>query len=103
VPTYQTQILGYISNHFRDAHPEAFKKDVETLAGLRRDWVEARADIHPEIVRGLMRYVVLRFQWQKGILGLNSRYHAQLTFLATKFPSNVRIFFAIDKRYKADM
>jgi hypothetical protein len=57
VPTYQTQILQYISNHFRDAHPEAFKKDVESLTAMRRDWVEAKADIHPEIVKGLMRYV----------------------------------------------
>ena len=56
-PTYQTQILSYISNHFRDAHPDAFKKDVEALTAMRRDWVEAKADIHPEIVRGLLRLV----------------------------------------------
>jgi len=56
-PTYQTQILSYISNHFRDAHPDAFKKDVEALTAMRREWVEAKADIHPEIVRGLMRLV----------------------------------------------
>jgi programmed cell death 6-interacting protein len=57
VPTFPTQILGYISQHFRDAHPEAFKKDVEALSGMRRDLVETKADLHPEIVRGLMRYV----------------------------------------------
>ena len=57
VPNFTTQILAYISNHFRDAHPDAFKKDVDTLAGLRRDWVEIKGDLHPEIVRGLMRYV----------------------------------------------
>lgn len=56
LPNYQSQVLGYISNHFRDAHPDAFKKDVEALVGMRKDWVEAKADVHPEIVRGLMRY-----------------------------------------------
>lgn len=55
VPTFQAQILGYISNHFRDAHPEAFKKDVEALTRMRKDLVEAKADTHPEIVKGLMR------------------------------------------------
>lgn len=55
VPNFQSQILAYISNHFRDAHPDAFRKDVETLTGMRRDLVEVKGDLHPEIVRGLMR------------------------------------------------
>lgn len=95
MPNFTTQILAYISNHFRDAHPDAFKKDVDTLAGLRRDWVEIKGDLHPEIVRGLMRYVLYLVIY----IGyrLIFRYHAQLTFLATKFPSDVSpAFFQVD-------
>ncbi|WVR09313.1 pH-response regulator protein palA/RIM20 [Kwoniella sp. DSM 27419] len=72
---FSQQLLTYISTHFRDAHPEAFKKDVEALVSMRKEWVEAKAEGHPEIIRGLMRY------------------HAQLAFLATKFPSDISLQF----------
>ena len=55
LPIFAQHLLNYISSHFRDAHPEAFKKDVEALVAMRREWVEPKADAHPEIVRGLMR------------------------------------------------
>ncbi|OCF35794.1 pH-response regulator protein palA/RIM20 [Kwoniella heveanensis BCC8398] len=75
LPSFSQHLLTYISTHFRDAHPEAFKKDVEALVAMRKEWVEAKAEGHPEIVRGLMRY------------------HAQLAFLATKFPSDISLQF----------
>ncbi|WWD19366.1 pH-response regulator protein palA/RIM20 [Kwoniella shandongensis] len=75
LPTFSSHLLSYISTHFRDAHPEAFKKDVESLIAMRKEWVEPKGEAHPEIVRGLMRY------------------HAQLTFLATKFPSDISLNF----------
>ncbi|ORX38229.1 BRO1-like domain-domain-containing protein [Kockovaella imperatae] len=71
-----SQLLSYISNHFRDAHPDAFRKDVDTLVGMRRELVETKPEAHPEIVKGLMRY------------------HAQLAFLMTKFPSDIGVNFA---------
>ncbi|KAK6911000.1 pH-response regulator protein palA/RIM20 [Kwoniella mangroviensis CBS 8507] len=75
LPSFSQHLLTWISNHFRDAHPEAFKKDVEALVAMRKEWVEAKAEGHPEIVRGLMRY------------------HAQLAFLSTKFPSDISLQF----------
>ncbi|WWC90377.1 pH-response regulator protein palA/RIM20 [Kwoniella dendrophila CBS 6074] len=75
LPSFSQHLLNYISTHFRDAHPEAFKKDVEALVSMRKEWVEAKAEGHPEIVRGLMRY------------------HAQLSFLSTKFPSDISLQF----------
>ncbi|WWC71251.1 pH-response regulator protein palA/RIM20 [Kwoniella pini CBS 10737] len=75
LPSFSQHLLNYISTHFRDAHPEAFKRDVESLVALRKEWVEAKAEGHPEIVRGLMRY------------------HAQLAFLSTKFPSDISLQF----------
>lgn len=107
LPTFQTQVLAYISNYFRDAHPDAFKKDVEMLVGMRKEWVESKADIHPEIVRGLMRWVPCPLLAQTQASGQATgqaraerweqvltmrRYHAQLSFLATKFPSDVSDF-----------
>ncbi|ORY32117.1 BRO1-like domain-domain-containing protein [Naematelia encephala] len=76
LPSFSQQLLSYISHHFRDAHPEAFREDVDTLVGLRKEWVEPKAEAHPEIVRGLMRY------------------YAQLSFLATKFPSDISVPFS---------
>lgn len=55
IPNLSQSLLSYITNHFRDAHPEAFRKDVEALVAMRRDWVETKAEAHPEIVKGLMR------------------------------------------------
>ncbi|WVW85259.1 pH-response regulator protein palA/RIM20 [Kwoniella bestiolae CBS 10118] len=75
LPSFSQHLLNYISNHFRDAHPEAFKRDVEALVSMRKEWVEAKVEGHPEIVRGLMRY------------------HAQLSFLSTKFPSDISLQF----------
>ncbi|WOO78376.1 pH-response regulator protein palA/RIM20 [Vanrija pseudolonga] len=76
VPNSSQQLLQYISQHFRDAHPEAFKQDVQTLVNMRRDFVEPKAETHPEIVKGLMRY------------------NAQLAFIVTKFPSDMGIAFS---------
>lgn len=59
LPELPNQLLNYISTHFRDTHPEAFKNDVNVLVGMRKEWVEPKNEAHPEIVRGLMRYVVL--------------------------------------------
>jgi programmed cell death 6-interacting protein len=53
----RTQLLTYITNHFRDAHPEAFDKDVDALVALRKEFVEPKADAHPAIVLGLLRWV----------------------------------------------
>ncbi|WRT68722.1 pH-response regulator protein palA/RIM20 [Kwoniella shivajii] len=75
LPSFSQHLLNYISTHFRDAHPEAFKRDVEALVAMRKEWVEAKAEGHPEIIRGLMRY------------------HAQLNFLSTKFPSDISLPF----------
>ncbi|ODN73147.1 pH-response regulator protein palA/RIM20 [Cryptococcus amylolentus CBS 6039] len=75
-PTFAKHLLDYISTHFRDAHPEAFKQDVDILVSMRRDWVEAKSEAHPEVVKAYMRY------------------HAQLAFLATKFPSDIGLQFA---------
>lgn len=51
------KLLSYITNNFRDAHPEAFKRDVEQFVALRREWVEGKGEAHPEGVKGLMRWV----------------------------------------------
>ncbi|EIW68315.1 hypothetical protein TREMEDRAFT_63488 [Tremella mesenterica DSM 1558] len=76
LPAFSGHILTYISHHFRDAHPEAFRKDVDVLATMRRELVEPKAEAHPEMTKGLMRY------------------YAQLSFLATKFPSDIGLSFA---------
>ena len=55
LPSFPQHILNYVASHFRDAHPEAFRKDVETLTAMRRELVESKAEAHPEIARGLMR------------------------------------------------
>ena len=55
LPALSQNLLEYISSHFRDAHPEAFRKDVEALVGMRKEWVESKAEAHPEIVKGLMK------------------------------------------------
>ncbi|EJT53233.1 hypothetical protein A1Q1_07157 [Trichosporon asahii var. asahii CBS 2479] len=71
LPELSQHLLDYISSHFRDAHPEAFKRDVGSLVGMRKEWVEPKSEAHPEVARGLMKY------------------HAQLAFAATKFPSDI--------------
>lgn len=71
IPDLGPRLLSYITTHFRDAHPEAFRRDVDQFVALRREWVESKGEAHPEGVKGLMRY------------------HAQLAFLVTKFPSDV--------------
>ncbi|RSH85698.1 pH-response regulator protein palA/rim20 [Saitozyma podzolica] len=76
LPNLPSQLLSYITTHFRDTHPEAFRKDVDALVQLRKEFVEPKSDAHPAIVQGLLRY------------------HAQLAFLATKFPSNVAVQFS---------
>ncbi|WVQ79570.1 pH-response regulator protein palA/RIM20 [Cryptococcus sp. DSM 104549] len=75
IPSFSKHLLDYISTHFRDTHPEAFKQDVETLVALRKDWIESKSEAHPEIIRAYMRY------------------HAQLAFLATKFPADISVPF----------
>lgn len=55
LPDLPTQLLNYISTHFRDTHPDSFKKDVNALVSLRKDWVEPKGEMHPEFIRGLMR------------------------------------------------
>ncbi|OWZ77273.1 pH-response regulator protein palA/RIM20 [Cryptococcus neoformans Bt85] len=76
LPSFAKHLLDYISAHFRDTHPEAFRKDVDVLVGMRKDWVESKLEAHPEIIRAFMRY------------------HAQLAFLSTKFPSDINLPFA---------
>ncbi|KAL7422504.1 pH-response regulator protein palA/rim20 [Cryptotrichosporon argae] len=76
LPTFAQQLLTYISTHFRDAHPDSFKADVNALVAMRKEWVEPKAEAHPEIAKGLLKY------------------HAQLAFVATKFPSNISLVFA---------
>ena len=55
IPTFSQQLLTYISSHFRDTHPEAFKKDVEQLVAMRRQWVEPKIEAHPEVAKGLTK------------------------------------------------
>ncbi|GMK55878.1 hypothetical protein CspeluHIS016_0209340 [Cutaneotrichosporon spelunceum] len=76
LPDLSKHLLQYISSHFRDAHPDAFRRDVDSLVGMRREWVEPKTETHPEIAKGLMKY------------------HAQLAFMATKFPSDIGVSFA---------
>lgn len=57
IPDLGPKLLSYITTNFRDAHPEAFKRDVEQFVTLRREWVEGKGEAHPEGVKGLMRYV----------------------------------------------
>jgi programmed cell death 6-interacting protein len=57
LPTLSKQLLAYISAHFRDAHPDAFKGDVDQLVAMRRQWVEPSIEAHPEIARGLTKWV----------------------------------------------
>jgi programmed cell death 6-interacting protein len=64
LPELPNQLLSYISTHFRDTHPEAFKNDVNALVGMRKEWVEPKNEAHPEIVRGLMRLVSSHFPVQ---------------------------------------
>lgn len=60
LPSFAKHLLDYISAHFRDAHPEAFRKDVDVLVGMRKDWVEAKLEAHPEIIRAFMRLVLYK-------------------------------------------
>ncbi|WVO14605.1 pH-response regulator protein palA/RIM20 [Cryptococcus depauperatus] len=75
LPTFSQHLLDYISTHFHDTHPESFRKDVETLAMMRRDWIESKTECHPEFVRAHIKY------------------YAQLVFLSTKFPSDINVPF----------
>lgn len=52
---FGSKLLAYISEHFHDAHPDAFRKDVDTLWKLRKEFVEPKADAHPAVITGLMR------------------------------------------------
>ena len=63
LPNLSSQLLTYISNHFQDGHPEAFRKDVDALVGMRKELVEAKAEAHPEVVKGLMRQVQWKTLW----------------------------------------
>ncbi|BEI84836.1 hypothetical protein CcaverHIS002_0502370 [Cutaneotrichosporon cavernicola] len=76
LPDFSKHLLQYISGHFRDAHPDAFRRDVDSLVAMRREWVDPKTEAHPEIIKGLMKY------------------HAQLAFVATKFPSDIGVSFA---------
>lgn len=60
LPNLPTQLLSYIGQHFRDAHPEAFRKDVDALVKLRKEFVEPKAEAHPAVISGLQRFVALR-------------------------------------------
>jgi hypothetical protein len=59
LPNLSSQLLSYIQTHFRDTHPDTFKKDVNDLVSMRKEWVESGGEVHPEIIRGLMRYDLL--------------------------------------------
>jgi programmed cell death 6-interacting protein len=60
IPDLSSHLLAYISSHFRDAHPDAFRRDVDTLVGMRREWVNPKAEAHPEIAKGLIKWVKAR-------------------------------------------
>lgn len=68
-------IKAYIEQHFRDAHPDAFDQDISELIALRRSAVQGKngPDIHVKTLDALMLY------------------QAQLSFLLTKFPSNIAL------------
>ena len=88
LPTLPQHLLNYISTHFRDAHPEAFRKDVEALVKMRRDVVETKPEAHPEIVKSLMRYAQSfrsRFPYSnpQRLPAMLTRGEAKLTILDT--------------------
>lgn len=57
IPDLSSHLLAYIASHFRDAHPDAFKRDVDTLVGMRREWVNPKVEAHTEIAKGLIKWV----------------------------------------------
>lgn len=66
-------IRNYISQHYTDTHPEAFANDIREFGRLR-DQI-ASLDTHVSATDHVLRY------------------HAQLVFFATKFPSDVGLSF----------
>jgi hypothetical protein len=58
LPELPSKIRAYISEHFRDTHPDAFARDIEELVKLRR-WSEGKdgPEVHKEVVVGLLRSV----------------------------------------------
>jgi hypothetical protein len=64
LPNLPSQLLSYITTHFRDTHPEAFRKDVDARVQLRKEFVEPKSDAHPAIVQGLLRWVGARMRTQ---------------------------------------
>jgi hypothetical protein len=54
-PELPSRIKNYISEHFRDTHPEAYASDATQLYTLRREWLQGNGgpDIHPTSLDGL--------------------------------------------------
>ena len=69
-------LRSHIDKNFHDTHPDDFASDYARLAKLRNAAVLTNADIkqeaHPSLLRDL------------------TAYYAQLVFLASKFPDDVR-------------
>ncbi len=57
LPELPSAIRDYIAAHFRDTHPDAFTRDVDQLAKLRRSWCEGPqgSEVHRQVVTGLLR------------------------------------------------
>ncbi|PWY97686.1 BRO1-domain-containing protein [Testicularia cyperi] len=66
-------IRTYISQHYTDTHPDAFANDVRDFCRHRDDL--ASIEVHTSAIDTALRY------------------HAQLVFFATKFPSNIGLSF----------
>ncbi|SOV02700.1 related to RIM20 - protein involved in proteolytic activation of Rim101p [Ustilago sp. UG-2017a] len=68
-----TAIRNYISHNYSDTHPDAFNNDIRDFVRLR-DQLSSN-EIHISAIEPLLRY------------------HAQLVFFSTKFPSNINLSF----------
>lgn len=87
LPNLPTQLLSYITTHFRDTHPEAFRKDVDALVQLRKEFVEPKSDAHPAIVQGLLRWVGARTRTQLSVVRVMSELTSQVS-RPTRFSRN---------------
>lgn len=68
-----TAIRDYIANNYTDTHPDAFTSDIRDFVRLR-DQVSL-LEVHVSAIDALLRY------------------HAQLVFFSTKFPTNIHLSF----------
>jgi hypothetical protein len=55
-PELPLKLKEYISEHFSDAHPDAFDADASKLLALRREWLQGEhgPDLHVNTLDGLI-------------------------------------------------